>query len=465
MSTTTHDHVPSSGMDERVSPRSRELLTFVSGTNSEDIPAEVLHESTRCLLDFLGVTIGAAYETAPQIAAGALQLLGGNEQASVLGRRMRLRATDAALVNGIAGHVFDFDDTHIPTILHPSTPLYAAGLAVAEWRGRSGRELLAAHALGYEFSARVSLALYPEHNDIGWHMTGTIGTLAAAAASSRLMRLPTAQLPHCLGLAATQASGHREQFGAMTKSFHAGHAAEGGVMSSLLAEAGYTAAPDSLEGRRGMFSVMSTRSTPSDLVDGLGQTWEIFRNGVKPYACGVVTHPPIDAVRALRTEHGVLAEDVERIELLVHPLVAELTGKTEPHTGLEGKFSVRFACAIALLEGAARERQFTDANVARRDVREVMARIEVIPSAQIRHEAATAVAHLVDGRSITVTITAASGTPENRMSDEDLSEKFHDLVDPVLGAGRARALAEQVWGIEHATRVDDLVAAATPADN
>jgi 2-methylcitrate dehydratase PrpD len=450
-------------MDERVSGATRELATFVSRTRTADLPADVLHESKRCLLDFFGVAIGAAQEEAPSIVSRAMQGLGGEPQASVFGTRTRLRATDAALVNGISAHVFDFDDTHIPTILHPTTPLYAAGLAVAQWRGGSGADLLAAHALGYELSARASVALYPEHYDIGWHMTGTTGTLGAATASARLLSLPPAVMPHALGLAATQAAGHREQFGAMTKSFHAGHAAEAGLLSALLAEGGYVAAPDSLEGRRGMFSVMSTRSTPGDLTSGLGDRWEIFRNGIKPYACGVVTHPPIDSVRILGRDHGVRPEDVESIQLQVHPLVAELTGKTNPLTALEGKFSVQFACAIALIEGTARERQFTDANVVRPDVRSLMSRISVVPSDQMPHEAAAAVARLTDGRELTIRVDAATGTPGNRISDEELLDKFHDLVDGVLGRSRAETLAQQVWDVDRAASVEDLVAAATPA--
>lgn len=451
-------------IDERVSAETRELLTFLCTVPTDEVPAAVLHESKRCLLDYLGLAVGAAQEEAPAIVSRQMQLLGGHRQAAVLGTGTRLRASDAALVNGISAHVFDFDDTHIPTILHPTTPVYAAGLALAEWRGRPGAELLAAHALGYELSARVSMALYPEHYDIGWHMTGTTGTLAAATASSRLLGLSPGVMTHAIGLAATQAAGHREQFGAMTKSFHAGHAAEGGLLSALLAEGGFVAAPDSLQGRRGMLSVMSTHSTPSDLTAGLGEGWEIFRNGVKPYACGVVTHPPIDAVRILGRDHGVLPDDVVGIELAVHPLVAELTGKTNPLTALEGKFSVQFACAIAMIEGTARERQFSDANVHRPDVRSLMSRISVVPSTKVPHEAAVATARLVDGRELTVRVDAATGTPGNRMSDEDLLEKFHDLVDPVLGASQAGLLADRVWGIDQASSVDDLVAATVPAE-
>jgi 2-methylcitrate dehydratase PrpD len=177
-----------------------------------------------------------------------------------------------------------------------------------------------------------------------------------------------------------------------------------------------------------------------------------------------VSHPPIDAVRGLGREHGLGANDIERIQLVVHPLVAELTGKTAPRTGLEGKFSVQFACAIALIDGAARERQFSDTNVYRDDVRRLMARIELVPSGDVPHEAATAVATTIDGRRLEIVVTAATGTPDNPIADDELIEKFHDLADPIIGAEQAGALADQVWRLEEAADLTALLSATGPAE-
>jgi len=248
----------------------------------------------------------------------------------------------------------------------------------------------------------------------------------------------------------------------MTKPFHAGHAASAGVLAALLASDGFTAAPDPFQGRRGMFQVMSTHSTPEDLIDGLGSRWEIFRNGVKPYACGVVTHPPIDAVRRLRTEHGLGVEDIEGIELQVHPLVLELTGKAEPRTGLEGKFSVLFACAIALLDGTAGEQKFSDSNVVRSDVRALMSRITLVPSESLNHSQAIATARASASREVTVSIEHATGTPDNRIDDSDLAARFHLLVDPVLGSGQAEELEALVWQVDGADQLDALLDKTVP---
>ncbi len=448
--------------DDRTSVETRTLLDFVSRTPADEVPAEVLHESTRCLLDHLGLAIAGAAEPAASIARAQCRLLGGEPQAMALGTFHRLRVTDAAFVNGIACHALDFDDTHVPTILHPTTPLYAAGAALAEWRGSRGIDLLAAHSLGYELAARVSNALYPEHYDAGWHMTGTTGALASAAVAIRLLRLTGATATHCLSIAATQAAGHREQFGTMTKPFHAGHAAQAGVWAGLLAAGGFTGAPDPLQGRRGMFAVMSSASTPADLVDGLGQQWQIFDNGVKPYACGVVIHPAVDAVRDLAMRKGLTAERIDKISLRVHPLVQELTGKTDPRTGLEGKFSVTFACAIALLDGRAGEAEFSDTAVHRADVRALMARIEVVPDPEVPHTQAGATALTVDGESVDTWVDHARGTPGNRLTDDELKEKFHGLADNVIGRERAERLADAAFSLKTAGGVDAMLELTTP---
>jgi 2-methylcitrate dehydratase PrpD len=433
--------------DDRMSPATNTMLSFLEEAQADDLPDEVLHESARCLLDHVGLVLAGAEEPAAAIARRQCLTLGGEPQARALGTGQRLRVTDAALVNAVAAHAHDFDDTHVPTILHPTSPLYASGLALAEWRQRPAAELLAAHALGYEVSARASIALYPEHYDLGWHMTGTTGALASAAVAVRLLGLHGDTAAHCLSIAATQASGHREQFGTMTKPFHAGHAAAAGVWAGLLAEGGFTGAPDPLEGRRGMFAVMSPASRPERLTEGLGERWQIFDNGVKPYACGVVIHPAIDAVRDLSVREGLAPERIQSIELRVHPLVRELTGKTNPRTGLEGKFSVTFACAIALIDGVAGEGQFSDENVRRDDVRAIMDRIEVVPDPEVPHTKAGAAAVTADGNTVRTWVDAARGTPGNRLSDEELREKFHSLADPVLGRDRAGRLADEVMSL------------------
>jgi 2-methylcitrate dehydratase PrpD len=407
----------------------------------------------------MGVIIGGARSEAVALARETVLLLGGTPQtrACVLGDTSSIDRV--AFLNGIASHVLDFDDTHIPTVLHASGALFAAGLAVGEWLHARGRDLVAAHLVGFEVGARVALALGRAHYDVGWHVTGTAGTVGVAAAVGRLLGLGPDRMAHALGLAATQAAGHREQFGAMAKSFHAGRAASNGVLAALLAAQGFTAADDSLEGRRGLLAVMSAAPRPEALAEGLGERWEIDRNGVKPYACGVVAHPAIDAVLRFHERHGVRPEDVEAIELRVHPLVVELTGKWGPRSGLEGKFSVSYACAIALFEGAARERQFADEQVRRAEVLDLHRRIGREADRSLGQTEAWATARLRDGRTIVEHVVAASGTPENPLSDAEVERKLVDLSEPVLGAERTRRLIAQLEGIDDLDDVSSLVSA------
>jgi 2-methylcitrate dehydratase PrpD len=406
------------------------------------------------------VAVGGADHEAAPVAVDLVRSLGGSPQATVLVHGVRTSVANAAFANGVSSHVLDFDDTHIPTILHPTGPIASAALAIAEWRGLSGAELVRAHVVALEAAARVSIALYPEHYDAGWHMSGTTGTVGAGIAAAVLCGASGSQLVHAFGIAATQAAGHREQFGSMSKSLHVGKAASNGVFAGMLAKRGFTSAPDSLQGRRGMLRVMSGSGDGTALSAGLGSDWEIDRVGIKPYACGVVAHPPIDAARRLRSEHGVAGDEVEAIELRVNPLVVELTGNPRPRTGLEGKFSVAFCAAVALLEGAAGPRQFTDETVRRADVVALRDRITPRADASLNHSQAEAVARLFDGREVRVRIEAASGTPESPLTDDELRAKFRDLTEPVLGPAQARILLDYADGIEGLESLEPLVTSA-----
>lgn len=221
------------------------------------------------LLDFLSLCVSGSSAHATEIARGVVVGMGGNPQATIPGSSERTGVVNAAMVSGVAAHVDDFDDTHEPTILHPTSPILGAALPVAEWRGASGRELLEAYVVGVEVGCRVALALGRAHYSHGWHVTGTAGVVGAAAAVGRLLGLEGAELAHAMGIAATGAAGHREQFGFMTKSLHAGRAAAGGVLSALLAAGGFDASPVSFDGPRGMLSVMSDDPDAAALVEGL----------------------------------------------------------------------------------------------------------------------------------------------------------------------------------------------------
>ena len=418
------------------------LAQFVVNTPSRSWSDAVDHEAHRTFYNWLGCAIGAARHEAAEVAVAAVHLLSPAAQASVLGRPERVDMASAALINGITSHTFDFDDTHLKTIIHPAGPVASAVLAVAEHKGMSGRAVVDALILGIDVACRVGNTMYPDHYDRGWHITGSTGMLGAAAGCARLLGLSVQQTQMALGIAASQPVGLREQFGTMTKPFHPGAAARAGLMSALLASQGFTASPKALEAPRGFIQVVSDKRAWSEITDELGQRFEISFNTYKPFACGIVVHPSIDACVQLR-ERGITPEQIERIDLRVHSLVLELTGKQAPVTGLEGKFSVYHGCAVGLLFGRAAEEEYADSVVNDPRVVAMRGKVHATVDDGIDEAAVQLRATLTDGRVEVVEVVHAVGSLENPLSDARLEAKFHALVDPVLGAERAKAITQQ----------------------
>jgi 2-methylcitrate dehydratase PrpD len=447
--------------DHDAPPVTQQLARFVATHPSRGWNDAVEHEAQRTLLNWLGCAIGAARHEAANAVLAAIEALQPAAQATVLGRSKRVDMANAALVNGITSHVFDFDDTHLKTIIHPAGPVASALLALAETRAASGRALIDALVLGVDVACRVGNAIYPDHYDRGWHITGSTGMLGAAAACARLLALDERRTAMALGIAASQPTGLREQFGTMTKSLHPGAAARVGLMAALMAEHGFTASARALEAPRGFVQVVSPKHAWNELTDSIGERFEISYNSYKPFACGVVIHPCIDACAQLRAR-GVRPEEVDRIEMKVHSLVLELTGKKEPADGLQSKFSVYHGCAVGLLFGRATEEEFSDAIARRDDVVALRRKVTATIADRIDESAADVVAVLKDGRREHVFVEHAIGSLHRPMSDADLASKFHGLVDPVLGAGRAKELVDAAWHVGATADVGTLTALARP---
>jgi 2-methylcitrate dehydratase PrpD len=365
-------------------------------------------------------------------------------------------------MNGITSHVFDFDDTHLPTIIHPSGPVASALFALAEYRPVSGAELLHAFILGVEAECRIGNAVYPDHYDRGWHITGTAGVFGAAAAAGRILNLSEQQMVWALGIAGTQSSGFREMFGSHCKSFHPGRAAQNGLMSALLAAQNFTSSNQVLEAKCGFANVMSTKQDYARITDGLGQSYEVTLNSYKPFACGIVIHPAIDAAIQLKRQYGLSGDEVERVELSVAPLVLELTGKRTPQVGLEGKFSVFHSTAAALIFGAAGEKQYSDECVRNPRVMALRDRVEARIDRNKRDDEVHARVVLKDGHVLEKHVEHAIGSRERPMTDEDLSEKFRGLADEILGAEQSARLLDTAWSLEWLTDAAQICRLAVP---
>ena len=447
--------------DHHAPPITQALARFVATHPSRGWSDAVDHEAHRTFLNWAGCATGAATHEAMEAALAGIRMLEPAPQATILGRADRVDMAGAALLNGISSHTFDFDDTHLKTIIHPAGPVASAALALAEHLGCSGRALVDALVLGIDVACRMGNLMYPEHYDRGWHITGSTGTLGAAAACARLLGLDEQRTAMALGIAASQPVGLREQFGTMTKPFHPGGAARAGLLSALLARHGFTASARALEAPRGYAQVLSTKCAWHEATDELGQRFEISFNTYKPFACGIVIHPSIDACVQLR-EQGVRAEDVERIELKVHSLVLELTGKKEPADGLQGKFSVYHGCAAGLIFGRAGEPEYADEIVTRADVVALRRKVVAVVDDAIDEASADVTAVLRDGRRVHVFVEHAIGSLQRPMSDAALERKFSDQAVPVMGEARTAALIAACWRLGDMADVRELTALATP---
>ena len=416
----------------------------------EGIPDEVAHQGKRCLLDWLGVTLAGSADPSAGVLLAVADEFARVPQATVLGCGRRTGLLGAALTNGYLSHVLDFDDTYNPAraTVHGSAPVWPAVLGLAETRGVPGADALVAFVCGFETEVRIALAAGPAHYEAGWHVTGTVGHLGAAAAAAKLLGLKPTAVAHALGAAGTQAAGLKGVYGSMGKALHPGKAAMDGLLAALLAAAGFDGSTTILEAKHGFLDVLSPDPDPELATEGLGERWMLPDDGFKPYACGSLTHPTIEAVIALGAEHDLAAGDIAAIEATVNDYVSWVTAKDQPTTGLEGKFSIFHCAAVAALDGTASVGQFTDERVNDPDVVAMRARVSIAVDDALAKDAAVVTLTLTDGRAVTKEIPHNKGTPARPMSDNEIESKFLELAVARIGEDPAQRVAEMCWSLE-----------------
>src|SRR5271166_1145380 len=387
------------------------LAQFVVGSQWEAIPPEVRCEGVRGLLNFVGCALGGAHDEAMDIAVKVLTPFFGPPQAVVIGRGERPDALNAAFLNAVSANVLEYDDTHLGTVMHPAAPVAPGLFALAELRSLSGRELLHAFIIGIETSCRVGLGVMPTHYRRGWHITATCGIFGAAAACARLIGLDARRTAWALGHAATQSASLVESLGSMAKSLGVGNAAKNGLAAALFAESGFSGAEQPIEGRYGFAAVMSDSADLARMTDGIGERWEMLDIAYKPYPCGVVLFPVIDACVELRARRAPAAEAINRVVVRGHPPMRERTDRPNVETGRDARVSLQHSVAAAFLFGAAGLAQYEDDCVVDPEVRALRARVvfEEDPTAPV--ESATVALHLADGTELSQHIRHGRGTP------------------------------------------------------
>ena len=400
----------------------RALAAFAVDTDNGGIEAGVRHAVRSAVLDSFGVTIAGTRHPAARIVVDTIGALDSTTGSStIVGSTRRADAMNAALANGLMAHVLDWDDTLLPMRLHQSATLLPALLAVGEPRGWSGADLLPAFAVGFEIQARLAAAVTPEMQERGWHGTGIVGGVGVAAALARLLGLDAIATAHAMGIAATGGAGLVATFGSMSKALNLGRAGALGVQSALLAERGFTSHPD-IVGSGRFLGMYDDEPRLDGLLDELGSRWAVTDNGYKPYPCGVVAHATIDGVRELRAALG--GPMPAAIRLTVPPETVRLMGNPEPATSLEAKFSVRYAAAVAWIEGEVLPEAFEDGRVTDPRYREAMAHVDVeVRSDLAQHETIVEV-EPDDGERRALHVEHARGSAARPMSDDELAEKF-----------------------------------------
>jgi len=451
-----------------------EVARFVAKTRYTDIPPEVIRLAQGFILDGLGVMLAGATEEGSRILHAYIRQLEGKSEATVVGAGFTAPVPKAALANGASGHAMDYDDTQLSTskegvyglLTHPTIPVLSAALAIGEKLKVSGKDLLLAYVLGVEVECRIADAINPRHYQSGFHSTATIGGLGAAMAAGRLLGLNEGELERSLGLAASMASGLRENFGTMTKPLHAGRAAENGVTAAQLSERGFTSAHNILEAKRGFFQAMAGGYDEAKISGRLGRPYFIQEPGIsiKPYPSGSLSHPAQDLILEMVRKNDLHTEEIEAIKVGTNSNVPNALIYQMPKTALEGKFSIPFCMAIAVLERKAGIAQFKDRKVRDPKVVELMRRVtlEVDPELealgydQVRSRIRI---RLKDGRTLEGKAEVAKGHPLNPMSREEIGEKFRDCAHLVLSRKDAEEAIELVANLERMRSILPLIRA------
>lgn len=456
------------------------VADFILKTRYEDIPAGVLDLARKSILDGLGLALCGSVAKSGEIVRTYLASIGvasksaAPNTATVIGSPLKAPARFAAFANAIGIHADDYDDTQLAVsedrvyglLTHPTAPTLPPTLALAEIHSSSGKDLLLAYNVGVEVECKIAEAIAPRHYEDGFHSTGTVGTLGSASASAKLLRMDREHVLKTLGIAASEAAGLRENFGTMTKPFHAGRAAESGVVAAEFSGLGWTAAENILEAPRGFFQAAGGGYDPGAIMGKLGQPWTFANPGVsiKPFPSGSLSHPGMTAMLALIKEHGIKADQVELVEVGTNKNIPNALIHHHPTDNLQAKFSMEFCMAVLLLYGKAGLTEFTDEVVNRPAVQQMITRVKfgVDPVAEAAgYNKMTTIlhVHLKDGRVLTGRSDFAKGSPLIPMSFNDVADKFLDCANfAKWPATKARQVVEMARELDELSDVRKLTA-------
>jgi 2-methylcitrate dehydratase PrpD len=443
---------------ESISDKVARFVTRVSG----DLSQTVKKVAKEHLLDGFATMLGGAAQDASRRIDSYLQNFPPKAESTVIGSHIKLNAQYAALANGIRGHVLDYDGAQLATLpsrpygqlTHPTTPVLASGLALAEKIKATGLELLIAYIVGVEVACRLADAIHPDHYLRGFHPTGTIGAFGATAACALLLKLDPTQIRYALGIAGSLASGVRAHRGTMAKALNAGHAAENGIVAATLAAIGFTASSDIFDDPMGYFAAACHGRVDRKLVK-FGPPFFLVRPGaaIKIYPCAGVLHPALDAIIDLAKQHDLRPDNVKRIRVSLGPDAALPLVYNRPRTALEGKFSLPFSAAVALVHRRAGLSEYTDRNVLDPEITALMTRVLLVRDQRLRSVGnlgcpAYVEIELDNQRTYRKRAIVARGHPKKPLTREELEEKFYQCAGESISPRAGRKFIEKLWSIE-----------------
>ena len=430
---------------------SLQLAEFIQGATWASIPDAVRHEAKRALVNYFAVALAGCSDPDVAKAATLFARFNAGGTGHVVGRDDTLDMLNAASLNAMSANVFDYDDTHIPTILHPTAPVAAALFALAETRVITGEQLLLAFVLGVEVECRIAMAISPEHYRRGWHITSTCGVFGAAAAVGKVLGLSATQLLWAFGSASAQASGLVETLGSAAKSIGVGNAARNGLLAALLAQEGFAGPDQPLEGERGFLQVFGEQPRLDEISTGLGERWALQANTYKPYPCGVVLNPVVQACLELSRERRWGLDEIVRIELTGHPLLRQRTDRPDIQWGRQSQVSAQHAVAVSLATGRAGLGEFSDAAVRDKRLRALYDRLHFIDDVDYPVSSARVKVFFHAREPLSRTIEVSLGSLGAPLSDRFLEDKLRELAAYGRSGCEPQPLIEALWTLEQST--------------
>lgn len=440
----------------------KEIAEFIERTKYDQIPKEAIRVAKRCFMDTTGVALAASKQPEGEIITKFTKERKAAPEASVIGGGFKTSVDLAALANGTLSHALDYDDISVEFLGHPSTVIVPAVLALSESRRVSGKDALCSFILGFEVGAMIGKGMGVKFFESSWHPTPVVGIMGATAASAKILGLNAQQLRMAFGIASSLAGGLTENFGTMTKPLHAGSAVKNSLLSVLLAKEGFTASEDILEGERGLYKAFIGEAYSPEGVKDLGKRWSILTPGVKikRYPCCGGTFGCIEAILELKKKYNLLAEEVAEIHCRVNPSVLETLIVDVPKTAKEGRFSLKYTIAIALLDGEVLLKQFSEEKVSSPITHDLMRKVKAVPFPDFgrgQDMPQEVIVKLKDGGEYSYKVEKVKGTASNPLSDAELESKFRDCASLALNTKRIDKTLELLHHLENLEDMTELM--------